>query len=429
MRATSSRFRLLISLSLLTITASAFGSGFALFESGAKAVAMGGAFAATADDPSAIFYNPAGLAQQRRGELLFGGTVINFQNQFTGDPNDLFAAGTTGKYRAHTFIVPNAYATMPLGSNITVGVGVFSPFGLRTNWQTPWAGRFVSADANIKTVSLEPAIAWQTADGRLAIGGGPEFRRSRVILARNSGALNPFNGRYADVASSYLSGDWKNKMGWNAGVLFKPTPKWRVGVSYRAPMTVDFHGTATVTQIPSGNPQFDAIVATQLPPTQPVTTSVAFPDFLYLAVATSVIEKWDIEADIVRNSWNRFKRLTVNFVNTPQFSFTREEDWKSTFSYRLGANRIVTPDWDVRLGALYDHNPEPTEVVGPLLPDSDRIGASFGVGYRRGPFLVDLTEFMLHFKQRSTQMRSSDNFNGKYKTDANLITLEFGYRF
>src|SRR5437773_11305277 len=133
--------RLLIPLATLMITGAAFGSGFALFEHGAKAVAMGGAFAATADDPSAIFYNVAGIAQLRRTELTFGGTAINFQNSFTGDPNDLFTAGMTGsKYRAHTFIVPNAYATMPIGSNMTVGVGLFAPFGLRTNWAQPWPG-------------------------------------------------------------------------------------------------------------------------------------------------------------------------------------------------------------------------------------------------------------------------------------------------
>lgn len=422
-------FRPLVLPLILIVTTSAFGSGFALFEQGAKAVAMGGAFAATADDPSAIFFNAAGLAQQRRAQILFGGTLINFQNQFTGDPADLYTAGSTAKYRAHTFVPPNAYAIAPLGNNVTVGVGVFTPFGLRTNWQEPWLGRFVSRDANIKVVSIEPAIAWQTSDGRFAIGGGPEYRRARVILARNSGALNPFSGRFADVASTYLSSDWKSKMGWNVGVLFKPSPTWRIGVSYRAPMTVDFRGTATVSQIPTGNAQFDAIVATQLPPTQPVRTSIAFPDFLYLGIATSTIKNWDIEADIVHSSWNRFKALTVNFVNTPQFSFTRDENWKSTFSYRLGANRSLGPDWDIRLGALYDKNPEPTETVGPLLPDADRVGATFGVGYRRGPFLIDVTEFMLHFQPRSTQMRSSDNFNGRYKTDANLISVNFGYRF
>lgn len=428
MRATS-RLRLLVLLSILALTTSAFGSGFALFESGAKGVAMGGAFAATADDPSAIWYNVAGLAQQRHGQLMFGATNITFNNEFTGSPNDLFTSGTSGVYRHHDFVIPNAYVTVPVGNNITIGAGIFSPFGLRTNWQQPWVGRFISSDANIKTVSFEPAIAWQTSDGRFAIGGGPEIRRSRVILSRNNGALDPFTGRFADVANGYLTSNWTTKTGFNAGVLFKPSPAFRIGVSYRSAQTVNFKGTAITTQIPTGNPEFDAIVASQLPPTQPVTTSIAFPDFLYIGVGTSAIQNWDIEADVVRNNWSRFKSLTVNFTQTPQFSFTRQENWKSTFSYRVGANHTVTPEWDVRFGALYDVNPEPTAVVGPLLPDANRAGVTFGVGYKHGPFMLDITEFYLHFLPRSTMGINSDNFNGTYKTDANLVTVDLGYRF
>src|SRR5205809_619156 len=112
--------RLLIPVAMLMVACAAFGSGFALFEAGAKAFAM----------------------------------------------------------------------------------GVFAPFGMRTNWRQPWIGRFVSSDANIKTVSVEPALAWQTSSGRFAIGGGPEYRRARVVLSRNSGAINPFTGRFVDVANS-----------------------------------------------------------------------------------------------------------------------------------------------------------------------------------------------------------------------------------
>jgi len=425
-----SRFRLLISLAVLMISTAAFGSGFALFEQGAKAVAMGGAFAATADDPSAIFYNVAGLAQQRRGEILFGGTAITFQNEFTGDPNDLFTGGTRGSlYRAHTFVPPNAYVTVPFGGNLTFGVGVFTPFGLRTNWAQPWPGRYVSSDANIKTISVEPAIAWQTSDGRLAIGGGPEYRRAHLNLNRNTLATNFFSGRVVDVANTYLASDWDDSWGWNVGVLFKPTSTWRIGASYRAQMTIDFKGTATVTQIPSGNAQFDALVGTQLPPTQPVTTSIQFPHFAYVGIATTAIPNWDIEADIVHNNWSRFKELKINLLTTPVNSLDRVQNWKSTFSYRLGANHPVSSDWDVRLGALYDKNPQPTSDVSPILADADRIGASFGVGYHRGPFVLDATEFALHFKKRGTNGQSVDRFNGTYKTDANLISVNLGYRF
>lgn len=428
MRASSSRSWLLVSLMIFTLTGTAFGAGFGLFEQGAKATAMGGAFAATADDPSAIFYNVAGLAQQRRLAVNVGATAITFQNEFIGDRNDLFSAGTRGSYKRHTFVPPNAYVIVPVRSNLTFGVGVMTPFGLRTDWTDPWVGRFISRDANIKVVSVEPALAWQTSDGRLALGAGVEYRRAHVLLDRNTPQLNPFTQRLADVASTHLSSDWDTDWGWNAGVLFKPAQAWRVGASYRAPMTIDFKGTATITQIPTGNAQLDALVRAGLPPSQAVATSVNFPAFIHAGVATSMIPNWDIEFDVVRTTWSRFRELRVNLLRTPQFSFSRPQNWKDVNSYRLGANHPVTADWDIRLGVLYDENPQPAAAVSPLLPDADRIGASFGVGYHRGPLVIDVTEFGLHFKKRSTEGQVPE-LNGLYRTDANLISLNVGWRF
>lgn len=416
---------------VLLASSSAFGSGFALFEQGAKATSMGGAFAATADDPSAIFYNVAGIAQQRHTELLLGGTLINFNNQFTGDPNDVFTSGTTGKYRAHSFFPPNAYFVMPVGQNMTFGVGVMTPFGLRTNWANPWIGRFVSRDANIKTVSVQPSLAWQTSDGRFAFGAGAEYRRAHVILARNAiGPFNPFTGRVPDVASTYLASEWSHKWGWNLGFLFKPGT-WRIGLSHRAQMDMPFKGNVTVTQILTGIPAYDSQVTPLLPPSQPVTTSISFPAFTHLGLGTSGIPNWDVEFDIVHTNWSRFKNLTVNFVTTPAASFTRPQNWKNADSYRIGGNRHVTEQWDIRLGALYDKNPQPVQAVSPLLPDADRIGVTFGFGWHKGPWVADFSEFVLHFKHRSTNGQADpvNNINGSYKTDANLASLNLGYRF
>lgn len=417
----------------LAISPVAFGSGFSIFEQGAKATSMGGAFAATADDPSALFYNVAGIAQQRQLTVLAGGTAINFANEFKGDPNDPFTSGSTAQYRGHTFVPPNAYVVVPIGSNITFGVGTFAGFGLRTNWQDPFIGRFISKDANVKTLSVEPAIAWQTSDGRLAIGVGAEYRRSHITLQRNiplSGSgVNPFTGRIADVANAYLNSSWDNAWGYTAGVLFKPSPTLRIGASYRGAVTIDYKGDATFTQISTGNAQLDALVKAGLPPNQNITTSINFPDIAALGIATTAIPNWDLEADITRTGWSRFKSLDIQFATTPAANITRPQNWKNTFSYRVGGNRRVGSNWDVRLGGVYDQNPQPTVGVGPLLPDSDRIGATFGLGYHAGPFIVDVGDMVLHFKKRSTQGISGDNFNGTYKTDANLISFNVGYKF
>ena len=422
-----------LALVSLTIAGTAFGSGFALFEQGAKATSMAGAFAATADDPSAIFYNVAGIAQQRHFTIMAGGTAINFANEFRGDPNDEFTSGATGQYRRHTFVPPNAYVTVPIGNSLTFGLGLMTPFGLRTNWQDPWIGRFVSRDANVKTLSIEPALAWQSADGRLAIGVGADYRRAHLILQRNNAptgnGLNPFTGRIVDVANVYLNSDWDSAWGYNVGVLFKPSDRFRIGASYRSDMDIKFSGDATFTQIPTGNPQLDAIVRAGLPPNQRISTTLPFPATAILGLAVTAMPNTDVEFDFTHTTWSRFKSLDVAFATTPAVNLSRPENWKDTNSFRVGVNHAATEVWDVRFGVLYDQNPEPAQAVSPLLPDADREGVTFGVGHHRGPWIVDASVFVLHFKNRSTMGQSLEGFNGSYKTNASLLSLNLGYRF
>jgi long-chain fatty acid transport protein len=413
------------------LATSAFGAGFLIPEQGAKASAMAGAFAATADDPSAIFYNPAGLAQQREMSVLAGTTLINFTNEFTGDPNSPVTAGASGEYNRHTFNVPNMYAVLPFGDNITVGVGVFAAFGLRTDWEDPWIGRYISKDADLKTTSVNPAIAWQSDNGRIALGGGLEYRRARVIL--NANRLlpfpDPFTGRIPDVANARLASDYGSSIGWNAGVLFKLSEAFRIGASYRAPMDIDLEGNADFQQISTGNPQLDALVASTLPPDQPINTTLPFPSIATIAVAFSPNENWDLELDIMRTGWSRFEALAVNFETTPSASFVREQNWEDSTAYRVGVNHNVNANWDVRFGALYDENPQPIEAVSPLLPDSDRIGASIGAGWHAGPLLMDAGLLVLHFKDRDTNGQNPEGFDGRYETDAVLWFVNAGYRF
>ncbi|HYH08400.1 MAG TPA: outer membrane protein transport protein [Thermoanaerobaculia bacterium] len=419
----------LITAATCLAAASAFGSGFLIPEQGAKASAMAGAFVATADDPSAIFYNPAGIAQQRNMAAYAGTTFINFTNEFTGDPNSPVTAGVEGKYNRHLFNVPNMYAVLPIGSNLTVGVGVFAAFGLRTDWADPWPGRFISKDADLKTTSVNPVIAWQTSDGRFAVGGGVEYRRARVILNANRMALNPFNGRIMDVANTRLASEYGSDIGWNLGILFKPSDRLRFGAAYRTDMDVDLDGDAEITQISTGNAQLDAIIGAQLPPDQRISTTLPFPAIAQAGVAFSPSDRTDIEFDIMHTTWGRFEALAVEFEQTPSANFTRAQNWEDSSSYRLGINHAATANWDVRGGLLYDENPQPTESVSPLLPDSDRIGASIGAGWHSGHLTIDTSLLVLHFKDRSTQGLNDEGFNGVYETDALLWSVNLGYRF
>jgi len=413
------------------VSATAFGAGFSIFEQGAKASGMAGAFAATADDASAIFYNPAGLAQQREMTVLGGATVINFTNEFTGDPKDPLTAGTEGKYNRHSFIPPNVYVTVPIGQNLTFGLGAFSAWGLRTDWEDPWVGRFASRDADLKTMSVEPAIAWQSSDGKYAFGGGIEYRRARVILNQNIALPfpNPFTGRITDIGNARLKSDYGDDTGFNLGMLLKPNDRFRFGLSYRSSMEMDLEGEADFTQISTGNAQLDGLVAATFPQDDKISTTLPFPAIFAVGFAFLPNDRWEVEFDITHMTWSDFAALAVDFEAQPARSFVREQNWSDSSAYRLGANLKATPDWDVRLGLVYDENPQPTERVGPLLPDSDRIGATFGVGYHKGPFIVDVAAFILHFLDRGAEGRSAEGFNGTYQTDATLWSVNLGYRF
>lgn len=421
--------RYVLSTMTCLLAASAFGSGFLIPEQGAKASAMAGAFVATADDPSAIFYNPAGIAQQRHMAAYAGTTLINFTNEFTGDPESPVTSGVEGKYNRHTFNIPNMYAIVPIGNNLTLGVGVFAAYGLRTDWADPWAGRYISKDADLKTTSVNPVIAWQTSDGRFAIGGGVEYRRARVILNANRMALNPFTGRINDVANTRLVSDYGDEIGFNAGILFKPSDRFRIGLAYRSDMDIDLEGDAEITQISTGNPQLDAIIGAQLPPDQRITTTLPFPAIAQGGVAFSPNDNWDIEFDVMHTTWSRFTALAVEFETTPAANFVREQNWEDATSYRLGVNHNATAMWDVRGGLIYDENPQPIEAVSPLLPDSDRIGVTLGAGWHAGPITVDGGLLVLHFKDRDTQGQNDEGFNGLYETDATLWFVNLGYRF
>ena len=427
----TSRLLLLIAVTLAA-TGVAFGSGFMIPEQGAKASSMAGAFAATADDPSAMFFNVAGIAQLRQPQMTGGADFITFDNQFIGDPNDEFSAGTTGVYKRHLFVVPNGYAVLPVGDSLTVGIGMFSAFGLRTNWDDPWIGRFSSRDANLKTVSLQPSIAWRSASERIMLGAGVEYRRLKVILDSNlplSGSgVNPFTGRIVDIANAHLESEWGSSIGFTVGGLFRVSENIRIGASYRAPMEIELNGDADFTQISTGNPQIDALVATQLPPDQRIGVDFPFPGITTIGISCTALENWTFDLDVQQTTWSEFDTLVVEFETTPAANLVRPQNWEDTITVRLGANHRVNDTWDVRLGFFVDENPQPIESVSPLLPDADRTGATFGVGYRRGPWTVDAGLMFLDFKDRSTEGRSPD-LNGTYETNATLLFANFGTRF
>src|SRR5262249_25457445 len=167
----------LIVCALCLLPATARAGGFELAEHGAAGTGMAGAFVAKADDASAVFFNPSGLADQRGLQLYLGTTLI------TAMPSAQVASG--GQQDAATAVqpIPTIYASYGLPHQVTLGVGAFTNFGLSLDWPHDWAGRYLIRSVALTTVTINPTPAWRPLPW-LAVGGGIDITPASADLSQ-----------------------------------------------------------------------------------------------------------------------------------------------------------------------------------------------------------------------------------------------------
>jgi long-chain fatty acid transport protein len=411
------------------IPAPAHAAGFALFEQGAKGMGFAGAFTAQANDPSAIFHNPAGLAFLKGKQLYLGATAVAPRSDFTGaDPFP--GASVTEKGDTGVLLPPNAYYSQSLTEGVAVGLGVHVPYGLKSAWKDPdtYSGRYISTLAELKGVALNPTISIRLAD-RFSVGAGVDVRFSKVALERRVPVVNPFTLQVVDGAVVRLDSDYSTGVGFNLGVLAKPSQNLSVGASYRHKVTVDYTGNATFTPRPTGNAQLDARVAAGLPTgAQPIETSIEFPGFASVGVAYGW-DDWTVEADFNWYQWKTFDLLPLTFVNRPDLSETIVENYENSYQYRIGVERVLNERYALRAGYFYDQSPAPAASISPLLPDADRNGFALGGTFRSGQWRLDAGTWLVLSEQRSTDGTNRDDYNGIYESKAFTLGLSLGYSF
>ncbi|MFI5183703.1 MAG: OmpP1/FadL family transporter [Vicinamibacteria bacterium] len=425
----SARFAVLAGLGLVLAPIPARAAGFALFEEGARGMGFAGAYTAQAADPSAIFHNAAGIAFLKGKQIYIGGTLINPATDFTGDA-PFPGAGQLETMNVGVTPIPAVYYTHQLSESFVAGIGLDTPFGLKTEWDSPqtFTGRFLSQKAELKGFSLNPTVAFKLAD-RLSLGVGLDVRFSSVTLDRNVPLVNPFTQKVVDVASVELKSDTATDFGWNLGVLAKPTENLSIGVSYRRSVKQDYAGTADFNRIPTGNAQLDTLVAVKVPAGPlPAATFIEYPSILSLGVAYSW-KDWTVEGDVNFYGWSSFASLPITIQGRPDLSAVVTEDFQDSRQYRIGLERQLNDAWAVRGGYFHDESPSPPESVSPLLPDANRNGFCAGASWKQGHLRLDGSVWYVHLSDRSTEGVQRDSYNGTYSGHALTLGLALGYSF
>ncbi len=417
---------------LLAAPSLSLGSGFALFEHGNRGMAMGGAMTAVADDPSALFWNPAGLAfQTDRGvQLMLGTTLIQPEQTFYG-ANPYPGDGYVAEQVDQTFYPLHIYLGIPVNERLEVSFSLTNPYGLGTEWDDEFLGRYISQQADLTTNDLGISMAYQLSDS-IAFGVGVDFIYSEIELRRRVGLINPYTQRLTDVAQGTLdaSDSDNTAFAWNAGLLFKLGAGFQLGALYRSDFKLDYVGVGSFRQLPTGYPDFDALIGTLIPfgGKVPITTSIEYPDFWTVGLSWQN-EKWTFSGQYGVMGWSSFEQLSIVFPENPLLSEVVREDYENAAQYRFGGEYRASRHVALQLGWLFDETGQPIASMSPLLGDGDRTAYSGGISFMTGRLRIDLGYMFLEYDGRSTEGTSWDGFDGLYEGEAQLGGATFTFTF
>lgn len=420
--------RALVALPLLAVPASVHGSGFALESQGARAMGFSGAYVAQSADPSAIYYNAAGIGYLRGGHLYVGALFGGLSTDFTGEgPNP--PVGTLEESSRGLGVIPTAYFSQQVGERLYVGVGFNRPFGFRSEWKSPdtFTGRYICVECKVDSWGLNPTVAWRVED-RFAIGAGLDLRFSSFQQVRRLQAEpNPFP-QPTDVAELTLDSSTKTGVGFNLGLLASPNEDFSIGMSYRHKITMTHDAQADFVQIRTGNALVDEAVAQSLPASQPATAEFTYPAQFAVGVAVRR-HYWTVEADFQWTFWSSFDAVALRFTNAPGYDGLLPQDYENTWRGALGVEYLIGDDWEIRGGYSYDHSPQPTDTISPFLHDEDRHGFALGGSYKYENLRVDAVGRLLVYSNRSTDGLSRYDYNGLYESSGFSLSVSLGYRF
>jgi long-chain fatty acid transport protein len=419
----------LAALGLLGSVAQAEGAGFEIYNQGARAMGFAGAYVAQAYDPSAIYFNAAGIGMLRGTHLYLSAGFGNLKTDFTGE-GPYPPVGTLETTDRNLGVLPSVYLTHQFAQDWVVGVGFYTQFGTRALWENPdaFTGRYICTDCRIRARNLNPTLAYRIED-RLSVGGGlnmyfSSFDHQQRLLADP----NPFP-EPTDVAELTIDGASDTSFGWNAGILASPTENFSIGIHYRSKVAVEYDGEADFNQIPTGNDLVDEAVAASLPPRQPILVSHELPASLTGGIAIRR-NNWTIEGDIVYTFWSSFDAVTLEYLGEAgPGTTTLVQDYENVWEGRLGIEYLLSETWAVRGGYAYDHSPQPTTTISPFLHDEDRHVFGLGGTYRYENLQLDLFARYLLFSDRSTDGLSVYEFEGLYESRSFQLGAAVGYRF
>jgi long-chain fatty acid transport protein len=368
-------------------TGHALGSNFALQEQNGSGV--GNAFAggaAVAEDASTIYFNPAGMSRLPGIQGVVSGDIICLSAKLSDNgsqPAAFQPLGGTGGDAGSCAVVPSLYLAVPISKQLAFGLGVGAPFGLKTEYDSGWLGRFQAIKSKVDTINVNPALSWKVTD-MVTVAAGANWQRVKATLTNSvnySGALAqaaaqaaagglippgvipPLLASVAGLESQAAVNGNDSAWGWNIGILVEPDKWTRIGAQYRSKISytvrgeVNFNNPTLPATVPPPLAPIAALLATgvnQVLSNGDVTLALKVPDTGNISLSRTLNDKWDLMADIQYTGWSSIQELRIVRSTGATLSVT-PENFHDTWRGSIGANYHYSSAWMFRPGL----RPEP----------------------------------------------------------------------
>ena len=424
-------------------------SGFQLREQSVKNLGKSNAGSIVGKDASNVSLNPAAMTNLDKNTLQADVTVIDLSADFTGGGRVLGSpaaplTGGNGGDPGDPTAVPNMAAVFPLKGaleGMTVGASIGAPFGLKTEYENGWVGRYRALTSDVKVVDLTLSAAFKATDG-VSVGFGLIYERADVTLSKaidfgtaicaSSNPANCFNPVYP-FKPQQMDGAFEVKgdgtsIGYVIGGQIAPNDKLAIGFSHRSEIKHDLEGTLDFQNVPAllaNDPRFQDGDGGARLVTPKITT---------LSIMYGVTDAFRVLADYQATGWSSLQDVTIKRSNGTVVG-SEDFSWEDTDFFSVGVEYDISPAFTLRAGVGQDESPTNDATRTPRLPDNDRMLYSIGASWEISDHLsVDAAYQRINIDDPEINLgvhAPSDlsTLTGTYSGSANLFGVSMQYRF
>ncbi|WP_459922936.1 OmpP1/FadL family transporter [Desulfatiferula olefinivorans] len=360
--------KILLIVAGITVAASTAHAGLVqTFGIGAGASAQGEAVAAYADDPFAVYYNPAGLTLIKKTTVSSGITVFDAKVKVTDF--SITSAAAPGselnpwpknvQSNGEPVLNPAIGFAVPLTDRLGFGMSAYIPYGLNIEWDSDY------------TRNPGALYAWQSTYYREVITPGFGYRLTDNLSAGFSLSL----GRsVSEAGKTYpttpatkleLQADDSFNYSFNVGLMYRPVDALSLGLTYRSRTDADFKGDVIINGAAAG----------------PVTMEYDHPECIQAGARVFVGRRLSIECDLLWTRWSINDVQVETSPLAPGGAFRHNRNWTDECQYKIGVSWQVVDSLVFRSGYTYDPTPVPDSTFDMGWPDTDRNVFNIGFGW------------------------------------------------